>query len=166
MKYYFKRKNLITNELNKYCLVDAAGNKVYDWKSSILLTKKIRIFDANKNEVAVVKQVLKSLMPKYQIFVNGEMVLEIKKEFHPLLAKYTLNGSGWEMDNQLMLFEYGMKKDGETVLTQREVEEHMFSQCQTYELDVNGYTNEVVAVAAAVAINFGIEGDKMDMRNG
>ena len=158
MKLYFKRKTLAFND-QILCLSDAEGNLVYDWKTSVMLAKKIRLFDAEKNEVAEIKQVLKSLMPKYQIFVDGEMVLEIKKEFHPILPKYTLTGQGWEMENKLLIYEYGVTKGAEQILTAGRSEDHLEWQSRAFEVEIPDPRNQLLAAAVAVAINIGIEGE-------
>ncbi len=159
MKLYFRKKTFSTNE-NILCLADAAGDLVYDWKTSVLITKKIRVFDAEKNEVAVIKQVLKSLMPKYQIFVGNEMVLEIKKEFHPILPKYTLSGQGWELENKLQIYEYGVKKGEEQILTAGLSDDRPGWQSLVYEVEIPEPGNQLLAAAVAIAINLGIEGEK------
>ena len=159
MKLYFKRKTVAVND-QILCLADREGNPVYDWKVSVMLAKKIRVFDAEKNEVAEIKQVLKSLMPKYQIFVGGEMVLEIKKEFHPILPKYTLSGQGWEMENKLLIYEYGVKQGAEQILTAGRSEDALKWQSHAFEVEIPDPKNQLLAALVAIAINMGIEGEK------
>lgn len=164
MKLYFKRKTVAVND-QILCLADQDGNLVYDWKTSVMLAKKIRVFDAEQNEVAEIKQVLKSLMPKYQIFVGGEMVLEIKKEFHPILAKYTLSGQGWEMENKLMIYEYGVKQGAEQILTAGRSGDSLKWQSYAFEVEIPNPQNQLLAAAVAIAINMGIEGEKFLEQN-
>ena len=159
MKLYFKKKTIAVNDQIP-CLVDQDGNLVYDWKISVMLAKKIRVFDAEKNEVAEIKQVLKSLMPKYQIFIGGEMVLEIKKEFHPILPKYTLSGQGWEMENKPLIYEYGVKQGDRQIMSAGRSEDALEWQAHAFEVEIFETKDQLLAAAVAIAINLGIEGEK------
>ena len=159
MKLYFKKKTVSFND-NILCLADQDGNLVYDWKTSVMLTKKIRVFDADQNEVAEIKQVLKSLMPKYQIFIGGEQVLEIKKEFHPILPKYTLSGQGWEMENKLLIHEFGVKQGDCQIMSSGRSEDCLRWQARAFEVEILEPKDQLLAAAVAIAINMGIEGEK------
>lgn len=158
MKFRFEKKSVSTGN-NILCIADERGNLKYDLKISVLLNRKtIRIYDAARQEVAVSKQELMSLMPKYSVFVGGEKVLEIKKIFHPLLPKYELSGMGWEIKTGPMIHYYTITKDGVVVVDSTHDRIYDMDTC-TFE--VCDPAQELAAVAAVVAISFGIEYDHL-----
>ena len=55
MKLYIRRKNTTFNSLEIFSVATEDGKMKYDLKIGILLVKKIRLLDTDKNEVAVIK---------------------------------------------------------------------------------------------------------------
>lgn len=155
MKLYFKEKFLAFDG-NDLFLADEEGNKKYSLKSSTLLTKTIRVFDALGNEVAAIKQELKSLRPKYSVYIGEQKVMEVTKEFSLLLPKYTLTGLGWEIKSPAIYHNYEICKDGQRVVSIREVHRDW---SDTYEIDIAEGCDELTAVAVILAIDYGIEGE-------
>lgn len=157
MKFYFKKKAFSLDN-NTLCIADEAGNKKYDLKTSIMITKTIRILDEDKQEVAVIKQELKSLMPKYSVYVHDEKIMEVKKVFPPLIPKYEITGLGWQMNSRLMRHDYDILKDGNPVLT---VSNHMLGSFHTCQIEIFNPRDELNALAVATAIDLGIEGESL-----
>ena len=91
MRFYLQRKKSWFND-NFLCVADENREMLYDLKCSVLLVKTIQILDAAKNDVAVIKQELKSLLPKYSVYVGNEKRVTIKKLFNPIFPKYELEG--------------------------------------------------------------------------
>ena len=163
MKLYFKRTGH-DGDASYLCIADINGKCKYDLRRSDRLSKRILIRDqGSRKDVAEVKQVLKSLMPKYQIIIGGEVVLEVKKEFHPILPKYTLSGSlGWEIRPMPIKYLYEVGKDGRFVMRSNGTQDvHWWGRgVQHFEIEYAEETDELAAVALAVTINVAIEGEK------
>ena len=155
MRLYLRRKNHWTND-NMLHIADENGQMTYDLKSSTLLTKTISILDTNKKEVARAKQELKSLMPKYSVYVGDEKIMEVKKIFHPVLAKYEMSGNGWELEHKLMLHEHDILMNGQLVASVTNVRIEGHKACA---IDIEDPRDELAVIAAVVAIDYGIEGE-------
>lgn len=159
MIFYLQRKTQWFDD-NFLCIADENGKKLYEFKPSTLLVKTIRILDANKREVAVVKQELKSLMPKYHVFVQDEERVTVKKLFHPLLLKYVLEGMGWEIQPGPMRHHYEISKHGRPVVT---VSNHARNGKPGCMIEVADDTDVLTVLATVVAIDYGIEGESLKM---
>lgn len=160
MKLYLRKK---TSYFNNDFLGVAEENGIlkYDLKTSILLGKKtIRILDTNKNEVAVIKPEIKSVLPKVSIYVNKEKVMEIKKEFS-LKPKYTLTGYNWEVNPQLMLHNYIVTENGRSVVY---VQSTDMRWGDALEIEIADAKDELLAVALCVAIDAAIEEPPVELR--
>lgn len=94
-----------------------------------MLAKTIRIFDLDKNEVAVAE-----------------------RTFYAIQPKYGLNGMGWEIQPKLMRHEYKIRSNGCPVMTgSRE----SFNGCLGCQLDIADGADVLAALAAAAAIAYG-----------
>ena len=161
MKLYYKRTGW-GGEGSYLCIADIDGNKRYDLRRSDRLAKRIIIRDNDKNDVAMVKQVLKSLLPRYQIIIGDEVVLEVKKEFQPLIPKYTLSGSlGWEINSLPIKHLFEATRDGVMMMRSNGTQDvQWWPHVAHYEIEYPGAAEELPAVALSVAINMAIEGEK------
>ena len=155
MKLYIRRKNTTFNDIEVFSVATAAGKMKYDLKIGVLLGKKIRLVDADKNEVAVIKQVLKSLMPKYDIFIGDEKLLTVSKKLH-ILPKFELDG-GWEVKYGMMVHNFELLKNGTVVAR---ISDQDMPWGEAYEIDIPEARWEIPAVALAVAIECGIGAEK------
>ena len=114
MRLYLQRKRGWFND-QFLCVADENREMLYDLKYTVMLVKTIQILDSDKHEVAVAKQELKSLLPKYAVYVNEEKRVTIKKLFNPVIPKYELEGEGWEMRQDLMRNRYDLCRNGRLV---------------------------------------------------
>lgn len=151
MKLYIRRKTLGIND-NVFGVATEDGKLKYDIKFQTLLIKQIRILDTDKNTVSVVKQELKSLAPKYSVFVGEDKVLTLGQKMH-ILPKFTVEGSGWEIQCGAMRHNYDFLRNGEPIAR---IREKTMTWGKAYEIDILDPKAEVPVVAAAVAIECGI----------
>ena len=153
MKFYFKKKAFSLDN-NTLCIADEAGNKKYDLKTSIMITKTIRILDEDKQEVAVIKQELKSLMPKYAIYVDGEKIMTLTKKLQ-LFFEYVVGETDrWTIQCGTMIHNYEILKDGRVGAR---VSDKSMRWGDSFEIDILDEAEETMAVAIAVAAEYGIE---------
>lgn len=164
MRFYLQRKDSWFND-NFLCIADENRKQLYNLDASIMLMKKtIRILDADKNEVAVVKQELKSLTPKYSVYVNDEKQVTVKKLLNPLIPKYELEGNGWNLKLDLLHGKYDVYRSDRLIATV--IREYDFDR-PVREIDMADCTaNErMTALALVVAIEYGINFESLKTAN-
>lgn len=160
MKLYYKNKTLCT-ESNYLLLVDASDEKKYDVKWRGLFLRYLQVMDSDKNELAQIRRE-KGLMPHYGVYINEEKIFDLKKEFHPLLPKHSIEGRGWQIQDKAMLHDYDVLENGAPALS--------VSQCyrdwgRSYEIQIADGVNELYAVCVALTIDVCMNGDNF-MRPG
>ena len=155
MRLYLQRKTSWFND-NFLCVADENREQLYDLNSSIMLMKKtIRILDENKNNVAVVKQELKSLTPKYSVYVNNEKRVTVKKLLNPIIPKYELEGDGWEYQLNMLTGQYDIYKNGNLIATVTR-EEYCNRPDRTIDIVDCAADDQITVLALIVAIEYGI----------
>lgn len=153
MKLYLRQKRSWFNNQN-FHIEDERGKRVYDLKFSTLLAKKIKIMDDDDNQVAEIWQEIKSLAPKYNVFIGDEKVFEVKKDLKLLGVRYTVDGLEWEMRNRLMLHDYEVYQGSRRVL---EVQPDRRLSKVFCEITVDDPADALKAAALVTAIECGIE---------
>lgn len=155
MRFYLQRKKSWFND-NFLCVADENREQLYNLDASIMLMKKtIRILDADKNEVAVVKQELKSLTPKYSVYVDDNKRVTVKKLLNPLIPKYELEGEGWELRLDLLRNQYDICRNDCLIATV--TQERRFDRpARVIDMADSNADDRTTALALVVAIEYGI----------
>lgn len=161
MKLYLRQKKSWFNDQN-FHIEDEDGKRVYDLKFSALIAKKIKIMDADKKQVAEIRQELKSLMPRYSVYIGDEKLLEVKKDLKLLGVRYNLDGLEWEMKNRLMLHDYEVYQGSRRVLEVQPIRRFSRLSC---EITVDDPADMLKAAALVVAIECGIEEIHVDKKD-
>ena len=92
MKLYIKEK--IFSFHNRYFIKDEQDNNILEISSKVIsLGDKTWIKDLNGKELAYIEQELFHLMPKYNVFINGNQEYSIKKKFKLFKNNYELSNN-------------------------------------------------------------------------
>ncbi len=149
MKLYIKQKVFSWNE--KFTVKDENGNDKYFVEGEFLsLGRKLHVSDASGKEVAYIAQKLLTLLPKFEVYINGEKVAEIVKEFTFLRAKYTIEGLGWEVDGDYWSHDYEITKGSVPIVS---IQKEWMTWGDSYELDIVDSQDEKIALAVVLAID-------------
>ncbi len=149
MKLYIKQKVFSWNE--KFTVKDEYGNDKYYVEGELFsLGKKLHVTDLNGNEVAFISQRLWSFLPKYFVFVNGEQIAEIAKEFTVLRQKYTIEGLGWDINGSFWAHDYEITCGGEPIVT---IQKEWMTWGDSYEIDIANASDEIIALAVVLTID-------------
>ena len=149
MRLYMKQK--VFSWKDKATVTDEFGNEKYFVEGQIIsVGKKLHITDALGNEAAFVRQKAFSLMPKFFVEINGQEVAEISKKFTFLKPKYIVNGPNWEIGGDVFGHDYTITEGGRPVVA---IHKKWMSWGDSYELNIDDGTNEVLALAVVLAID-------------
>lgn len=157
MKLYMKQK--IFSFKDKFAVMDEEGNQLYYVEGEFFsLTKKLHIYDSAMNEVAFVQQKLWSLLPKFFVFVYGEQVAEIVKEFTFFKPKYFVRGLGWEVTGNVWGHDYEILFNSTPIVRIHKV---WMAWGDSFEIEIADSEDTTIALAVVLAIDA-----VMDARNG
>ena len=114
------------------------------------LGHKLHIYDSNQIEVAFVKQKLMTFLPKFEVYINGNLAVEVIKEFSFFKPKYFLRGIDWTVSGDVWSHTYTIS-DGFSPIVN--ISKAWFTWGDSYQLDIKDGINEVMAVATVLAID-------------
>ena len=96
MKLLFKQR--FFSWLDSYDVYDEAGNTVYTVKGQLSWGHCLKIFDQYGREVGMVKERILTFMPKFEIYIRGEYIGCIHREFSFLRPRYHIDCNGWQVE--------------------------------------------------------------------
>lgn len=149
MKLYIKQKVFSWND--KFTVKDENGtDKYYVEGEFFSWGKKLHVKDVGGNEVAFIQQKVLSFLPKYFVFINGEQVAEIVKEFTFLRPKYSIDGLGWSINGDFMSHNYEITQNGMPIVS---ISKEWMTWGDSYELDIANPRDEIVALSVVLTID-------------
>ena len=149
MKLYIKQK--VFSWGDKFTVKDINGEDRYYVEGEIFsFGKKLHLYDMSGNEAAFIQQKVFSLLPRYFVYVGGEQVAEIVKEFTWISPKYSIEGLGWEISGHFMAHDYEITKGGHPIVT---IRKEWMTWGDSYELDISDTSDEIIALAVVLTID-------------
>ena len=109
MKLYFKQKVFSFRQRSE--IYDEFGNVLFNAVGEISLARKMHIYDRTGNEVAYVERKLLRLLPRFSIYVMGQYVTDIVKEFTFFKPSYVFERIGWRVDGEIFSHDYRVFSD-------------------------------------------------------
>ena len=84
------------------------------------------------------------------MFIDGNQIAEIVKEFTFLHPKYSIEGLGWEIEGSFMAHDYEITQQGNPIVT---IHKEWMTWGDCYALDVANEQDEIVALSVVLAID-------------
>ncbi|MGF6375157.1 uncharacterized protein YxjI [Clostridiales Family XIII bacterium PM5-7] len=149
MKLYMQQK--VFSWKDKFFIKnDQEEDKYYVEGEFFSWGKKLHLYDMNQREVAFISQKVFSFLPRFFVYVNGEEVAEIVKEFTFFKPKYTIEGLDWIIQGNFMEHDYEILEKGNPIVT---IRKEWLTWADTYTIDINNPDKEVMALAVVLAID-------------
>lgn len=149
MKLYIKQKVLALKD--KFYVKDENGNDKYYVEGKLIsFGKKLYVYDMNGNEVAFIREQIWSILPTLRVFCNGKQIADIKRKFTLFTPKYVIKGLDWNVTGKITAHEYKITHGASTIVS---INKKWMTWADTYELDITKEKDEIVALAAVLAID-------------
>ena len=149
MKLYIKQKVFAIGD--KFSVTDAEGRVRYTVEGELLsLGKRLHIFDDAHRELALVKQKLMTLLPRFLVLVNGQETAQITRKMTMFRSKYIVEGLGWEVTGEVLQHDYSIRDGGRTIAS---IHKRWMSWGDSYEMDIAEDADEITALAVVLAID-------------
>jgi uncharacterized protein YxjI len=153
MQYVMKEKWLVLG--NDFAITDADGREIYyvDGRA-FSLGDKLSFQDANRREVAFIRQKLLAWGPTYEITRGGDLVAVVKKKLFTLLRhRFFVDVPGpndLEAQGNFFDHEYEFTQGGRTVA---QVSKRWIALTDSYGIDVAAGMDDVLILACVVVID-------------
>jgi len=155
MKLYIKQK--VFSWGDKFAVKDEAGNDRYFVQGEVFSWgKKLHVYDTNGSEVAFIEQKVFSFMPRYHVYMQGRHAAEIVREFALFLPRYRVEGPNWQVSGRFAAHDYEITDGGRCIVR---IHKHWMTWGDSYELCIADGTDELLALAAVLAIDAATESD-------
>lgn len=149
MKLLIKQRLLALGDT--YDIYDEQGRTKYFVKAELLtLGHQIHVYDYLHNEVAVIRQELFTLLPLFNIEINGTFRGTIQKEFSFLSAKYEVNYNSWKVEGDFLGWDYDVKDQNGPIM---HISKEMLTWGDTYTIDFINQEDELEGIVLVIAID-------------
>lgn len=149
MKLLFKER--IFTFLDSYDVYDEAGNTVFTAEGELSWGHCLRILDAYGNEVGMVQQKPLAFFPECEIYIGGERVGSVSKEFALFASNYDIDYRGWYVKGDFLEWDYEIfDENGDLVAT---ISKELLNWSDTYVIDVKDPRDALDAMMLVIAID-------------
>lgn len=114
------------------------------------LGKRLHVYDGYRREVALIQQKTFSFLPRFFVYVEGEKIAEIVKEFSFLRPKYRIVGPEWEINGDFWGHMYSITQYGKPIVS---ISKAWLTWGDVYELDIENPNDTLPALAVVLAID-------------
>ena len=134
-----------------YDIYDEAGNVKYVVKAEIFaFGHQLHVYDALGNEVGRINQKLLTLLPQFEITVEGRMRGTIKKQFTFFVPKYDIDYNGWHAEGDMLGWNYEVYSGDRNIM---HVNKQWLSWGDTYTIDIVDERDELEGIMLVIAID-------------
>lgn len=134
-----------------YDIYDEAANVKYVVKAEIFaFGHQLHVYDSMGNEVGRINQKLLTLMPQFEITVEGRMRGTIKKQFAFFVPKYDIDYNGWHAEGDVLGWNYEVYSGHRNVM---HVSKQWLSWGDTYTIDISDERDELEGIMLVIAID-------------
>lgn len=149
MKLYIKQQ--VFSWVDRFSVREEGGGEKYFVEGELFSWgKKLRVYDAANRELAYIQQRIISLLPRYRIFLGGQWIGELVKEFTFFFGRYHVEGLDWDIEGDLWAHEYTVLRGDIPIVS---ISKHWFTWGDSYVLDIADERDELPALAVVLAID-------------
>ena len=149
MRLLFKQR--FFSWFDSYDIYDETGNTVYTVKGQLSWDHCLKIYDKYGSEIGVVQEKIFTLLPKFEMYMGGQYVGCINKEFSLFTPRFNIDCNGWQVEGNFFEWDYQILNGyGQCVA---DVSKQLFNWTDTYVIDVRNPQDALCALMLVLAID-------------
>ena len=134
-----------------YDVYDGEGHPKYFVKGEFLsLGHKLHVYDLEQNEVGLIRERLMSLLPVFEIEVNGVPLGRIEKRFSLFRPKYDVDYNGWRAEGDFLEWDYDVYSGCSVAM---HISKEPFHWGDTYVIHIADPADELAGLMLVLAID-------------
>lgn len=115
------------------------------------ISHRIRVFEvATGREIGYIQQKFFSLLPAFEIVINGEVCGTIRRKFTLFRQDYEVDYRGWQVEGDFLGWDYRVRKDDRIVMT---IAKELLHLSDTYVLRCTDPSDEIPGLMLVLAID-------------
>lgn len=149
MKLYMKQK--VFSFVDKFTIKDENENDRYFIQGEFFSWgHKLHVYDIYEKEVAFVKQKVMTFLPKFEVYINGSLAVEVVKEFTLFKPRYILKHTNWSVAGDFWSHNYTVSDSQKEIAS---IQKAWFTWGDSYEIDIAPGIDELLVTATVLAID-------------
>lgn len=149
MKLLIKQR--VFSWTDTYDIYDENENAKYFVKAELFsLGHQIHVYDRNGTEVGAIHQKLMTILPKFEIEVDGQRVGLIEKEFSFFRPRYSIDCNGWRVEGDFLGWDYDVMDGCSPTI---HITKEFFHWGDTYVIDFANPEDELIGLLLVLAID-------------
>ena len=150
MQLYIKQR--IFSWTDSYDVYEETGQARYEVRAKFLsLGHQIHVYDKRTGqELGSIHQKLFTLLPTFEIVIDGRVQGTIRKQFTLFRPSYVVDYRGWQVDGNFMGWDYRVLQGDMEIMS---ISKELFNWSDTYVLRYNNPANEMPGLLLVIAID-------------
>lgn len=149
MKLLFKQR--FFSWFDSYDIYKENGEKEYTVEGKLGWGHKLHILNKYGEHIATVKQVVFTVMPRFELYVGDNHIGSLRRKMSFLKPHYEIDFNGWSVTGNLFEWDYSIVNPvGETVAT---VSKELFNFTDTYSIETDKDEDALYALMVTLAID-------------
>lgn len=149
MRLYFKQR--FFSWLDSYDIFDESGNTAFTVEGQLSWGHKLAIYDASGEEVGMVKEIVLTFLPKFEMYIKGQMVGTLSKELTFFKPRYNIDFNGWHVEGDFFEWDYQIEDErGNQVAS---ISKELWHMTDHYVIEVNQSEDALDALMVVLAID-------------
>ena len=135
-----------------YDVYDQSGEPRYYVQAELFsFGHQIHVYEKRSGrEIGSIHQKLFTFLPQFEIVIDGRTVGTIRREFSFLIPRYHVDFRGWEVEGDMLGWDYRVFRGEQQVLT---VTKELFHWGDTYVLECRNAADEIPGLLLTIAID-------------
>lgn len=112
---------------------------------------KLHVLDIHGEHIGTVKQKALTFLPKFELYVDGNLIGNISKEFTFFKPLYNVDCKGWSVKGNMLEWDYSIiDNSGNNVAV---ISKEIFNFTDTYSIEVANDNDALYALMVTLAID-------------
>lgn len=144
-------KQRVFSWTDSYDVYDENEQQKYFVKAEFLsLAHKLHIYDRFDNEIGLVRQKLMTLLPEFEVELDGRIIGRIRKKFTLFTPKYEVDFNRWYVEGDFMGWNYDVYDECCPVI---HITKELMHWGDTYVIDFANPDDELMGLLLVIAID-------------
>ncbi len=144
-------KQRVFSWTDSYDIYDESGHVKYFVKAELIaLGHQLHVYDVNHNEVGVIRQRIMTLLPAFDIEVNGRFLGCVQKKFTLFYPQYEIDYNGWRVEGDFLGWNYEVFSGCSAVM---HISKEIFRWGDTYAINFADPADELMGLLLVIAID-------------
>lgn len=150
MKLLIKQR--VFSWTDSYDVYDEAGRPKYQVSAEFFsLGHRLHVYDkVTGREIGAIHEKFFTFLPQFEIVAGGEVRGVIRKEFTFFIPKYRVDYRGWDVDGDILGWDYRVTHEGREVMS---ISKEIFRWSDTYVLNFRDPADEIPGLLLVLAID-------------